>query len=91
MGEGRNGGQSLWLSELPVHMLGTVRALLRVKWEEEVKGCGDFDWRPTVCQVSFTPHVISYPRPAQLQMGKLRHRVPRLAIGGLQQVKLSWL
>lgn len=34
---------------------------------------------------------LSYHRHAQLQMGKLRHRVPHLATGGIQPVKLFLL
>lgn len=68
-----------------------VRVLTRVKWEEAAKGRGDIDGWLTACRVSFTPHVISYHHHAQLQMGKLRHRAPPLALGGIQQVKLSLL
>lgn len=68
-----------------------VRTVMRVKWEEAAKGQGDIDGQLTACRVSFTPHVISYHCHAQLQMGKLSHRAPPLALGGIEQVKLSSL
>ena len=67
-----------------------VHVLTRVKWEA-AEGCGDIDGRLTACQLSFTSHVISYHDHTLLQLGKLRHSVPHLARGGVQQVELSLL
>lgn len=68
-----------------------VCALPKVKWEEEAEDCGDVDWMLAACQVQSLLMLLSYHRHAQLQMGKLRHRVPHLAAGGIQPAKLFLL